>query len=50
MNTHIRNTLMFVLTMTVAFQFVVAACAFRSAMLLSTTLPHEFQYLALFIF
>ncbi len=50
MNTHIRNTFLFVLTIAVAFQFVVAACAFRSAILLSTTLPSDFQYLAMLIF
>ena len=50
METQIRNTFLSVLAMTVAFQFVVAAWAFRSAILLSATLPHEFQYLTLLIF
>lgn len=50
MKTHVQDTFLFILTMAVAFQLVVAAAGCRSTILLSTALPNEFQYFTMLIF
>lgn len=50
MRAHIHDTMLFVLAVIVTFQLVLVMAGYSSAILLSTALPHEFQYLTALIF
>jgi hypothetical protein len=50
MKMYLRDTILFILAMAVGVEFFVVAVSCSSAILLSTALPGEFQYLTTLVF